>query len=283
MEKFSNQDVIDYYDRTEVHYRMWWRMEEAMGLHYGLWDESVSNLPDAVVNMNTQLAKLGGITAGDYVLDAGCGVGGSAIHLANTIGCKVTGITLSSKQVATATKMAEKRGLTDKLNFAPMDYTATSFPDNTFDKVWGIESIQTAGDKSLFFKEAARVLKPGGKVLMADVFKSYPYSIDEEPLLQEMINGWAMSDLLTLEQLTETASQYGFRLKSERDITVEVYPSVKKLFWIAFPGMLGTWAYMLYKRTNRFAEGHWRTCIAQYFAYKKKLWKYRLVAWELNK
>ncbi|MBI2419356.1 MAG: methyltransferase domain-containing protein [Ignavibacteriales bacterium] len=280
MKQFSNQDIITYYDRTEPHYKIWWKMNDSMGLHYGLWDKGIKKLPDAIMNMNVQLAKLGEVKKAHHVLDAGCGIGGSSIYLAKNIGCTVIGITLSEKQVRRATANAGRHGVQDRVTFKAMDYTATSFPDNTFDIVWGIESIQTAGDKAAFFKEAARILKPGGRVLMADVFKSYAYNIDEQVLLQKMINGWAMSDLLTLEQLHEAALPFGLKPFKDRDITKEVYPSVLRLLLIAFPGTIGTWLYMVYRRTHHFAEKHYETCFAQYFAYRKKLWKYRLASWQ---
>ncbi|MEZ4935052.1 MAG: class I SAM-dependent methyltransferase [Saprospiraceae bacterium] len=106
--KFSNQDIINYYDHTQPHYRQWWKMEESMGLHYGVWDESVKTLSEAIVNTNAQLAAMGQISQADKVLDAGCGVGGSAIFLAKKYGCEVKGITLSERQVATATEFSKK-------------------------------------------------------------------------------------------------------------------------------------------------------------------------------
>lgn len=283
MNTFSPQDVANYYDQTEVHYRRFWKFEEALGLHYGIWSEGIKNLADAVLNTNNLLAKIGDIKSTDMVLDAGCGVGGSAIYLAKKIGCKVTGITLSQKQANTATEFAKKRGVSDLVSFQAMNYTATSFANNSFDFVWAIESMQTATDKSLFLKEARRILKPGGKIVIADCFKSYNYAFNDNKLMRLMFNGWAVSDVLSLQEFTEKAEQVGFKLEKELDVTKEVYPSVVKFFFAAFWGMFGTFLYNVFvKKASYFSRVHYKTGLSQYAAYKKKLWKYQLLVLKKN-
>src|SRR3954464_9192378 len=113
MKKFTNNDIENYYDQTEIHYRMHWKLNEGMGLHYGIWDEKAKNLTDAILNTNHRLLTLGEIKPSDLVLDAGCGIGGSSIYLAKNIGCNVKGITLSKKQVNTATQLAKANGVAD--------------------------------------------------------------------------------------------------------------------------------------------------------------------------
>ncbi len=283
MNTFSPQDVANYYDQTEVHYRRFWKFEEALGLHYGIWSEGIKNLADAVLNTNNLLAKIGDIKSTDAVLDAGCGVGGSAIYLAKKIGCKVTGITLSQKQANTATEFAKKRGVSDLVSFQAMNYTATSFADNSFDFIWAIESMQTATDKSDFLKEAKRILKPEGKIVIADCFKSYNYAFNESKLMRLMFNGWAVSDVLSLQEFTEKAEQAGFKLEKELDVTKEVYPSVVKFFFAAFWGMFGTFLYNVFvKKASYFSRVHYKTGLSQYAAYKKKLWKYQLLVLKKN-
>lgn len=283
MNTFSPQDVANYYDQTEVHYRRFWKFEEALGLHYGIWSEGIKNLADAVLNTNNLLAEIGEIKSTDMVLDAGCGVGGSAIYLAKKIGCKVTGITLSEKQVNTATEFSKKRGVSNLVSFQAMNYTATSFADNSFDFVWAIESMQTATDKSDFLKEAKRILKPGGKIVIADCFKSYNYPFNESKLMRLMFNGWAVSDVLSVQEFTEKAEQAGFKLEKELDVTKEVYPSVVKFFFAAFWGMFGTFLYNVFvKKASYFSRVHYKTGLFQYAAYKKKLWKYQLLVLKKN-
>ncbi|HFA48866.1 MAG TPA: methyltransferase domain-containing protein [Bacteroidetes bacterium] len=278
MQTFTNQDITDYYDHTEPHYRQWWKMEDSMGLHYGVWGPTTKTLSEAILNTNSRLAEMGKISPSDKILDAGCGVGGSSIFLAKKYGCRVAGITLSERQVRTATSFSEKKGVAHLASFAKQDYTNTHFPDNHFDVAWAIESMQTATDKSLFFKEIKRVLKPGGRLLIADVFKKGDWKIAETPVMQTMLNGWAMSDILSIAQLEKTAEKHNFALAQNRDVSLEIIPSIKQYYRFAWLGMIGTKWYNLFHDATYFSKTHYKTGFAQYKGWKRGLWEYRLLS-----
>ena len=280
MKKFTNQDVIHYYDQTEVHYRMFWKMKKSMGLHYGVWDEGIKNAAEAILNTNRQLMKMGSINGNDKMLDAGCGVGGSSVYVAKQTGADVTGITLSARQVATATAFAQRSGLENQVRFLERDYTKTGFDAGSFSVVWAIESVQTANDQSLFFKEMNRLLKPGGRIVMADIFKPHAYDITTEPDMQITLNGWAMSDMLLVKEMEAIAAKEGFRLAKDRDVTKEVKKSVIIIYYSGLLGKIGTTLYNLYRKATYFSRIHYKTGIHQYRAYKKGLWQYHLLVWE---
>ena len=283
MKKFTNTDIVNYYDQTEVHYRMHWKLEEGMGLHYGIWDDKTKNLTEAVLNANHRLLTLGEIKATDKVLDAGCGIGGSSIYLSKNVGCKVQGITLSEKQVKTATKLVAGKGASEMVSFSQQDYTATNFPDSTFDVAWCIESMQTAQDKGLYFKEMSRVLKPGGRIVIADIFKPEAYNIDDEKDMQTMINGWAMSDILSIAELHDISRKYAFHVSKLEDVTKEVRKSVDRMYLASIIGMFGTKWYNLFHNASFFSKIHYKTGLAQKKAYKNKKWGYYLVVIENRK
>jgi cyclopropane fatty-acyl-phospholipid synthase-like methyltransferase len=279
--KFSEQDVVDYYDATEVHYRMFWEFEKSLSIHYGVWTKGIKNLSDAMINTNLLLARAGGINKDSYVLDAGCGFGGSSICIAEHFGCKVTGITLSARQVEIGTEQAKKRGVENLASFKQMSYTDTSFPDNTFDYVWAIESMQTGSDKHAFLKEAARVLKPGGKLLISDCFKPYEYNIADEKHMAIMFNGWAAEDVISFDKFVEIAKFVGLLLKIESDRTLEVKPTVNRMFFYGILGMIGTFLYNAFvKKASFFSRIHYRTALSQFYAYRKGLWMYKMLIFE---
>jgi len=277
MKKFTNTDLIDYYDQTEVHYRMFWELEKSMGLHYGVWDDDTKNIQEAVLNLNQKLMKLGEIKSGDMVLDAGCGVGGSSIYLAKKLGCKATGITLSGKQVATATELAKKNGVGKLCDFQELDYTNTGFEDASFDVVWAIESIGSAPDKGLFFKEMKRILKPNGRMVMADTLKPQEYDIAKEQDMQMMLNGWAISDILSVQEMKDLGMKHGFTKVEVNNVSEKVKKSVSRFYFAGLAGMIGTKIYNLFKNATPFSKIHYTTGLAQKKAYDKGKWGYYLV------
>lgn len=278
MKTYSNQDIENYYDQTEVHYRMFWKLKKSNGLHYGVWDKSTKTLQDSIINTNFLLMKLGEIKSSDSVLDCGCGIGGSAIYLSQKLGCKVTGVTLSAKQVATAKKLAIENSVEHLVSFHQLNYLETGFANNSFDKIWAIESFGSSQDKKLFFQEMERILKPGGKILFADTFKPYTYDIMNEPDMQVMLNGWAISDILSIEELSSLAKEHNFDIPVIKDVTKDIKKSVERIYWASLLGKIGTKLYNMFKKASYFSRIHYTTGIAQKKAYTNGKWGYYLIS-----
>ena len=99
----------------------------------------------------------------EYVLDAGCGSGLTACHLAKTVGCKIMGIDINPEMVEKATLRAEKEGVSHLVEFRVADVQALPFTKNCFDVVIA-ESVTVFLDKVKVYREFYRVLKPEGRV-----------------------------------------------------------------------------------------------------------------------
>src|SRR5690606_9820412 len=123
----SNYSKIKtYYDKTRWDYRMFWfRSKQNRALHFGYFDSGVQRHRDSLANLNQILTDKVGINSSDYVLDAGCGQGGSALWLAAHYACRVEGVTIVPHQVIIAEKDAFRKGLTDHVNFSLQDYCNT--------------------------------------------------------------------------------------------------------------------------------------------------------------
>ena len=228
---FDNKAIVQYYQRTEWVYKSFWKLNTSMGLHFGFWDNNVSNLSEAILNQNQIMASLVGIKSTDNVLDAGCGVGGSAIFLAKSIGCKVTGITITPKQIQTAKEYATKENILDKVDFKEMDFTKTTFENNSFDVVWAIESVCHAVDKKEFLNEAFRLLKKGGKLVVADYFPAKENYTQKEynQVYTNGLNGWAVSEMCNEQEFKSTCNNLSFSNSRFIDADNYVEKSAKKL------------------------------------------------------
>lgn len=109
------------------------------------------------------------IAADMRVLDAGSGLGGPARYVAETHGCRVTGVDLTPGFVAVATLLAERTGMDQLVDYRTGDLLALDFPDAQFDVVYTQHVVMNIADRARLYGEIARVLKPGGTFGFYDV------------------------------------------------------------------------------------------------------------------
>ncbi|HWI21566.1 MAG TPA: class I SAM-dependent methyltransferase [Baekduia sp.] len=118
-----------------------------------------------------ELAELAGVKGTDEVLDAGCGMGGPARYLARTYGCNVRGVDMSRSYLDTAAFLNEITGLESKVSLEYGDVCDLSLADESVDVAWTQHAVQSVPDKARFFAEVFRVLKPGGRFVVHDLYR----------------------------------------------------------------------------------------------------------------
>jgi cyclopropane fatty-acyl-phospholipid synthase-like methyltransferase len=272
---FSKKDIVRYYDLSEIHYRLHWNLDKSRSLHYGYWDASTKNFHEALLNINKILSHKIQITKEDVVLDAGCGVGGSSVWMAKHIGCKVTGISLSEKQVHTANELAAKEGVGHLAKFYVQDFTNTGFEKETYDVVWAIESVCHAPDKSAFLNEAFKLLKKNGRIILADFFKKENLEGTDAQQIQKWAHSWAVADFSTQQKFEKQLQDSGFSEIQVEDATHAILHSAKRLYTAYFIGLIPTKIYQFfYPNATELAKRNVYTAYYQYKTLKKQLWKY---------
>lgn len=162
-DEWTEQGIVEYYWGEHIH------------LGYYSKEEKYRKKPlrEAQYAFIDEMMKFGGIDPAvdgeAKVLDVGCGFGGTSRYLARKLGPKaeVTGITLSPQQVKRATELAVEQDTPNAKFMVEDALEMPSFADNTFDIVWACESGEHMPDKKKYIDQMMRVLKPGGKFVMA--------------------------------------------------------------------------------------------------------------------
>jgi SAM-dependent methyltransferase len=116
-----------------------------------------------------------------HLLEVASGSGGPALHVARTIGCRVTGIDANEGGVATASRMATASECAERLRFSVADANARlPFDDDTFDAVICVDALNHFHGRLAVFREWRRVLRPGSRALFTDpVVLTGPVTNDE--------------------------------------------------------------------------------------------------------
>jgi ubiquinone/menaquinone biosynthesis C-methylase UbiE len=165
-----------------------------------------------------ELAQSLGLIASAHVLDIGSGLGGPARTVAETYGCRVTGIDLTQAFCDAAATLSGWVGLRDRVVFRQGNATSLPFGDAEFDAAMTIHVAMNIAAKDRMYAEARRVLKPGGRFAVYDVLQGeggevlFPVPWAREPSISHLATPDAMESLL---------SGAGFRILVVNDSTEE--------------------------------------------------------------
>jgi cyclopropane-fatty-acyl-phospholipid synthase len=164
---------------------------------YGLWLDETMNYSSALFNGNmyqpmeqAQDAKVrralteAAVKPGDRVLEIGCGWGALAEMATTSMGASVTGVTLSTEQLAFAQARMQRLGVDHMAELRLQDYR--DIDDAPFDAVCSIEMVEAVGREywPTYFAAVAKMLKPGGKACVQSIviddalYERYIHSTD---------------------------------------------------------------------------------------------------------
>lgn len=125
---------------------------------------------------------------------------------------QVTGITISKDQIKEAKPLSEKEGVKNKTIFKFEDFTDTNLEDGEFDVVWAIESVCHAEQKIDFLREAKRLLKEKGRIIIVDGFLlRSPHSQEEEKIIEDFCDGLSVPTLEYYDDFKELLSKRDFK------------------------------------------------------------------------
>jgi len=119
--------------------------------------------------LTLRAAQLAGIRTGARVLDVASGSGATAVLLAGELGAEIVGVELGERAVKRARAAAVEAGLEGAVSFARADARSVPLADASVDAVLCECSLCLFEDKPVAVREMARVLRPGGRIVIADV------------------------------------------------------------------------------------------------------------------
>jgi tocopherol O-methyltransferase len=276
--KKHQQDVIDYYDSTKREYKIIWKNKDNLGIHFGYYDDDNKDHNSAILNINRKIAEIASITAKDKVLDAGCGVGGTAIWLAENINCYSVGVTIVPWQYEKGQDLIIQKQLSDKVKIIIGDYADTGLDSNSFTVVIGLESIVHAEDKLTVVREAYRLLKPGGRLVVCEyMLTNDRMSMFDTNLIKEWLDGWSMPSLLSQKQYEDIAKRAKFKKIIFKDWTEQTRPSfdrLNKFIKILMPLHKPLRAFHI---VNKGQIENLKASNAQMKSLEKGLWRYKVM------
>ncbi|MBW2523069.1 MAG: methyltransferase domain-containing protein [Deltaproteobacteria bacterium] len=222
-------DIASFYDRTSGLWEQQWGEHMHHGF-YGPAGNERKNHQQAQVDLIEELLRFAGVQGARRVLDVGCGIGGSAIHLARRFGASARGITLSPVQASRAERRAAELGL-DDVRFEVGDAMQLPYGHESFDLVWSLEVGEHIADRPRFLAECARVLEPGGRlVVVAWCHRPVPpaLSTGDRRLLDLISRAYHLPPWSSLDAYRAAAESVGLEAVRTDDWSTAVSP-----FWPA--------------------------------------------------
>ena len=176
--------------------------------------------------LTERLGNLLALTRDSQVLDVASGRGTSAFHLAESFGCKVTGVDLSEENVRLATAEASQRGLAGQINFQLGDAERLPFGDETFDAILCECAFCTFPSKPVAAQEFFRVLKPGGQLGLSDLTRTEATIPELEGLLSWIA---CVGDALPADRYVAILQQAGFEVPNIEDHNDSLVEMVRQI------------------------------------------------------
>jgi tocopherol O-methyltransferase len=263
--------IADFWNKTSMAWQAVWGPH----IHHGYFETHRETPVEAQEKLIEKLiALLDGAPQGE-ILDAGCGMGGSSLYLAKRYNVRISGITLSQKQVDIATELAHKdqvKNVSFKIEDA---LSLASFPDHSFDVVWSLESAEQFYDKQLFVQQVYRVLKPGGKLILATWCSgAESYEGVQAKDYVNLCTLWEVPYMPTINHYAKLLQQHGFALKHTLDWT----DHVKETWKVGLANLRAQSLFKLFKMAGWRGLTYWKQVRLMKEAFAQQRVKYGVLS-----
>jgi 27-O-demethylrifamycin SV methyltransferase len=216
---------VSHYDKVT---RAW---QHVLGedFHYGYFRSADDSLDIATENLTALMAEKGSIGPDMSVLDVGCGIGNPACLLNERYGCRITGISTSSKCVEGANLRALEKGCSDRVSFRIADGMDNGLPAASFDRVWILEASHLMPRKDTLLAECARVMRPGAYLVLCDIILRRELPMGEVLTrardFMHLHYSFGHAKMETFQTYERFAGLAGLRVVELMDISEQTFPT----------------------------------------------------------
>jgi len=163
----SRKNIHAHYDLGNAFYELW--LDGTMNYSSALFETPDQDMVAAQHAKVRRALRMAGVQSGDRVLEIGCGWGALAEMASTEFGASITGVTLSTEQLAFAQQRMERLGTSSKADLRLQDYR--DIHDGPYDAICSIEMVEAVGREywPTYFQSVARLLKPGGRACVQSI------------------------------------------------------------------------------------------------------------------
>jgi cyclopropane fatty-acyl-phospholipid synthase-like methyltransferase len=233
-----------YYREAGPDYGAWSR---EFNMHFGYYRASMNPLRRETMleQMNAEVLarlKLEEI-AKPQILDLGCGMGATLRSFARRLPqAELLGVTRVSWQVENARALNDAAGCSERVRVAEGDYEGTTLPNASYDGVYALESSCHAhgADKGALLAEAHRLLRPGGRLIVADGFLANDRFTNalQKRIYHKLCECWVIEQLAQLDLFRTRLKELGFTDITVEHLQMRVAPSVAHIPWVTLKFLL---------------------------------------------
>lgn len=227
----SEERFQRYYEEAGPDYAAW---STHFNMHFGYYRAGMNplNREAMLEQMNREvLDRLRRpSTASARILDMGCGVGATLRSFAWALPhAELHGITLVPWQLEQGRRLNKTRPQTSEIQLALADYENTGFHSESYDAVYAIESscYGTGANKSRLIREAHRLLRPGGRLVVGDGFlNGGKFRGPQQAIFKKLCDCWVIETFGDIHAFTRELRNAGFNDIVVESIQSRVTPSV---------------------------------------------------------